>query len=210
MDFVKLIQCNDQRLNIEFFNRENDNKIKYVVCCVNTPDGYVWCRKKGFNTWELPGGKVDEGENIYDAVVREIKEETGGIVEPYSVVHICEYNIIIDNVKLDRGMLCYVWCDDFEHLDSSFEMEEIMFSKTIPRNLTYPIPHRELFNKVFNEMSDDYIWLVDQMLNPTMERFDVGYKDALTIIKDNMYDLFYSDPIYVYHYDPSYWIERCI
>ncbi|GLV57257.1 hypothetical protein KDH_40930 [Dictyobacter sp. S3.2.2.5] len=36
--------------------------------------------------WEIPGGQVEEGESIKDAVVREVKEETGIDVE---VINFC-------------------------------------------------------------------------------------------------------------------------
>lgn len=34
-------------------------------------------RSKGLNKWELPGGKLEYGERIIHAAVRELKEETG-------------------------------------------------------------------------------------------------------------------------------------
>lgn len=43
---------------------------------------------KGF--WSIPGGIVEVGESLADAVQREMREETGLLVEPVEVVHIYE------------------------------------------------------------------------------------------------------------------------
>ncbi len=39
----------------------------------------------GRGRWTIPGGYVEQGEKIADAVVREVREETGLITEPVSV-----------------------------------------------------------------------------------------------------------------------------
>lgn len=44
--------------------------------------------QKGF--WSLPGGVVETGETLADAVRREVREETGLLVEPVAVVEIFE------------------------------------------------------------------------------------------------------------------------
>lgn len=43
---------------------------------------------KGY--WSLPGGVVETGETLADAVRREVREETGLVVEPLAVVEIFE------------------------------------------------------------------------------------------------------------------------
>ena len=39
-----------------------------------------------YNNWKFPGGYVDRGENILDAAVREVKEETGVQTEAIGLV----------------------------------------------------------------------------------------------------------------------------
>lgn len=55
----------------------------YAVC---VEDGRVlltrWVPPTGDPTWTLPGGRVDHGEDPFDAVLREVAEETGGGLRP--------------------------------------------------------------------------------------------------------------------------------
>jgi ADP-ribose pyrophosphatase YjhB (NUDIX family) len=42
-------------------------------------------------SWSLPGGKVEEGETLADALVPEMREETGLDVEPGRLLYVCDH-----------------------------------------------------------------------------------------------------------------------
>jgi len=56
----------------------------------------------GLGKWSIPGGLVELGENVQDAMVREVKEEVGLEVEPLKLMD------VFDSVTLDpQGRIQY-------------------------------------------------------------------------------------------------------
>ena len=53
-----------------------------VVCAVVDDHGQVLLSKRGdLNVWNLPGGRLDAGEALADGAAREVREETGVVVQ---------------------------------------------------------------------------------------------------------------------------------
>jgi ADP-ribose pyrophosphatase YjhB (NUDIX family) len=57
-----------------------------VSAIILTADGVLLQRRDDNGMWGLPGGAVDPGESVREAVIREVREETGLEVEPVRLV----------------------------------------------------------------------------------------------------------------------------
>ena len=71
---------------------ENENK--EILCALRSKDMSL------AKYWEFPGGKIEQGESISDAIVREIKEELSCTIEFIDVFYdnIHEYENVIVNL----------------------------------------------------------------------------------------------------------------
>lgn len=64
----------------------------------------------GKGRWTIPGGYVEQDEKIEDAIVREVKEETGLLTEPLSIIAVKDRPEDIPGVKHDIYIVFLLRC----------------------------------------------------------------------------------------------------
>ena len=114
-----------------------------VVCVCKYKDKYIFSYNKKRNGFEIPGGHIEENETWQEALKREMYEETGATKIKFEPI--CVYKIST------FGLLCYCEVLELEELPKEYEMEKIIFSETLPDNLTYPDSHKLFFETVKNK-----------------------------------------------------------
>ena len=71
-----------------------------VAGLVSNEEGDILLIKSPLRGWEYPGGMVEPGETFQEALIREVREETGVEVEIIGFIGICK-NIEKDIVNID-------------------------------------------------------------------------------------------------------------
>ena len=85
-------------------------------------NGKVWLRKNERNEWELPGGKLDAGEQPEQAAVREMQEELGFATEIVDIVQSYLYTIKSSNDE-SRGVLVVSYLCKIVDKSGEFEID---------------------------------------------------------------------------------------
>jgi len=171
-------------VEVRFYDTVNDELLKFAVIISQSNGKWVFCKHKERDTYEVPGGHREAGENILETAKRELQEETGAI--KFEIKPICVYSVtgktrVNDTGEETFGLLCFAEITEFaKELHS--EMEKVVLMDELPENWTYPEIQPRLLEEArqrgFLPKKDEIKWLF----------FDVGSTliDESRVYEDRM------------------------
>ncbi|MBQ2835739.1 MAG: NUDIX domain-containing protein [Clostridia bacterium] len=130
-------------MNIEFHEINDLNKPSIVVIYAKYKDKIVMCRHEKRETWEIPGGHIENNETPEMAARREMYEETGAT--DFTLTPVCKYSFKINEKKI-FGIMYKSTINIIKEL-SKFEIKEVRFFDELPENVTYPEIYAEILKK---------------------------------------------------------------
>lgn len=138
------MEINNIKIHFYDFEQIESKEIKFTATITRYKDSWVYVQHKERKTWDIPGGHVEEGENLIESAKRELFEESGA--SKYTIEPMCVYSVSIGNT-ISFGGLFFAEVETFSELPD-MEMNKVEFFSTHPTNLTYPDILPVLQNKV--------------------------------------------------------------
>lgn len=133
---------------IKFYENVADELLKFAVIISKSENKYVFCKHRKRDTWEIPGGHREAGENIMDTAKRELYEETGAL--EFNLKAACVYSVTapdnLNNMQESFGMLFFADIKNFE-AELHSEIEKIVITDELPKKWTYPDIQPHLINE---------------------------------------------------------------
>lgn len=92
-------------MKVNFYDHVEDQLLRFAVIIAQHGGKWVFCKHWERDTYELPGGHREPGEEIWDTARRELQEETGAV--EFSIHPVCVYSVIGKNRVNQSGEECY-------------------------------------------------------------------------------------------------------
>jgi len=120
----------------------SDPDLSYVIIGARFRDQWIFVRHRERQSWELPAGHIEAGEEPDVAAERELHEETGATDARLRVIS--DY-LVRDGSRLAYGRLYFAEVHKLGELPDH-EIQEIQLCRKLPQDLTYPEVQRALFS----------------------------------------------------------------
>ena len=145
--FIEENKLERQRIEVKFYDSVDESLLRFAVIISKKNGQWVLCKHKDRDTFEVPGGHREEGEEIIDTAKRELYEETGAI--KYSIKPICVYSVTASdnfNGVETFGGLYYADIEELE-LELHSEIEKVFLLNELPDKWTYPLIQPKLLEE---------------------------------------------------------------
>ena len=129
-------------IEVNFYDTVEDALLGFAVIIAKTGEKWVFCKHRERDTYEVPGGHREPGEDILSTAKRELHEETGAI--DFDLQPVCVYSVkgktrINQNPDdISYGMLYTAQIRSFEP-ELHSEIEKILIMDKMVENWTYPL-----------------------------------------------------------------------
>ena len=140
---------------VNFYNSDflPGTKLIYSVIAARYYDKWVFVRHHQRNTFEIPGGHIEDNETPDEAAKRELMEETGAI--KFSMECVNTYSVTQDGeTRFGRLYLADIF--ELGPVPDISEIDEITLLDNIPVPVTYPEIQSLLFKKVLAYIEPDF------------------------------------------------------
>ena len=119
-----------------------DSELTYVVIGARYRGDWIFVRHRDRQSWEIPAGHIEAGEEPDQAAVRELYEEAGVVESSMTIVS--DYQVT-DGDSRGFGRLYFAEVLKIEAL-GDYEIGESRFGRELPSPLTYPEVQTRLFS----------------------------------------------------------------
>lgn len=127
-------------------------KTLHVVCAVIRKDDKIFATQRGYGEfkdgWEFPGGKIESGETLQQALKREIHEELDTEINVGDQIETVEY----DYPEFHLSMQCF-WCNVVSGKLTLLEAEDARWlTKDTIESVDWLPADKELVQKIKESM----------------------------------------------------------
>ncbi len=117
------------------------------------------CIEQKYDFWVAPGGGLESGESITEGAVREVKEETGLLVEPLKPIYLEQFHQP-DQQHIKTWVLCRYLSGEISTTAPEATREHIteasFFSQTQLQKIEIPIFPAVMNNEFWQDLEDGF------------------------------------------------------
>ena len=143
---IEIAVIDNSNLTVNFYESVDDEKLKFAVVISKANGKWVFCKHKKRDTYEIPGGHREDGEDILSTAKRELNEETGAV--DFDIKPVCVYSVTRRCGDIDEETFGMLYFADIRTLEeNNSEIEKIIITDTLPESWTYPLIQPKLLEQ---------------------------------------------------------------